>query len=134
MAVPAHILKAVFRIRIRIIWPDPVPDPYQEKLIWIRVPKQNRPKPKVLFINFGEKEAAYCTKALLSLRKNNIKSELYPDAAKMKKQMNYANKRAMPYVVIVGSNEIENNNYTLKNMQTGDQQVCSLKELLEITL
>ena len=92
------------------------------------------PKPKVLFINFGEKEAAYCTKALLSLRKNNIKSELYPDAAKMKKQMNYANKRAIPYVVIVGSNEIENNNYTLKNMQTGDQQVCSLKELLEITL
>jgi len=92
------------------------------------------PKPKVLFINFGENEAAYCTKALLSLRKNNIKSELYPDAAKMKKQMNYANRRAIPYVVIVGSNEIENNNYTLKNMQTGDQQVCSLKELLEITL
>ena len=92
------------------------------------------PKPKVLFINFGEKEAAYCMKALAELRKNNIKSELYPDAAKMKKQMNYANRRAIPYVVIVGSNEIENKNYTLKNMQTGDQQVCSLKELLEITL
>ena len=92
------------------------------------------PKPKVLFINFGEKEAAYCMKALAELRKNNIKSELYPDAAKMKKQMNYANRRAIPYVVIVGSNEIENKNYTLKNMQTGDQQVCSLKELLEIAL
>ncbi|GGK59296.1 MULTISPECIES: histidine--tRNA ligase [Flavobacteriaceae] len=92
------------------------------------------PKPKVLFINFGENEAAYCMQALVSLRKNNIKSELYPDAAKMKKQMNYANRREIPYVVIVGSNEIENENYTLKNMQTGDQQVCSLKELLEITL
>ncbi len=92
------------------------------------------PKPKVLFINFGENEAAYCMQALVSLRNNNIKSELYPDAAKMKKQMNYANKRTIPYVVIVGSNEIENKNYTLKNMQTGEQQVCSLKELLEITL
>ncbi|UMB54970.1 histidine--tRNA ligase [Lutibacter sp. A64] len=92
------------------------------------------PKPKVLFINFGENEAAYCMQALVSLRNNNIKSELYPDAAKMKKQMNYANRRTIPYVVIVGSNEIENKNYTLKNMQTGEQQVCSLKELLEITL
>jgi histidyl-tRNA synthetase len=92
------------------------------------------PKPKVLFINFGEKEAAYCMKALAELRKNNIKSELYPDAAKMKKQMNYANRREIPYVVIVGSNEIENNNYTLKNMQTGDQQVCNFTELLEFTL
>jgi len=73
-------------------------------------------------------------KALVALRKNNIKSELYPDDSKMKKQMNYANRREIPFVVIVGSNEIENNNYTLKNMQTGDQQVCSLKELLEITL
>ncbi|MEX1383504.1 histidine--tRNA ligase [Lutibacter sp.] len=92
------------------------------------------PKPKVLFINFGEKEAIYCMKALAELRKNNIKSELYPDAAKIKKQMNYANRREIPFVVIVGSNEIENKNYTLKNMQTGDQQVCNLTELLQITL
>ena len=92
------------------------------------------PKPKVLFINFGEKEAAYCMKALAELRKNNIKSELYPDAAKMKKQLNYANRREIPFVVLVGSTEIENKNYTLKNMQTGDQQVCNLTELLEITL
>ena len=90
------------------------------------------PKPKVLFVNFGEAEATYCMKALAELRTNNIKSELYPDSAKMKKQMNYANRRKIPYVVIVGSTEIENNNYTLKNMQTGNQQLCSLKELLEI--
>ncbi len=91
------------------------------------------PKPKVLFINFGETEAAYCMKALVELRKNNIKSELYPENAKMKKQLNYANKREIPYVIIVGLDEIKNNNYTLKNMQTGDQHLCNLEELLRIT-
>ena len=91
------------------------------------------PKPKVMFVNLGNDEAAFCMKALLELRNKKIKSELYPESSKMKKQMNYANRREIPFVVIVGSNELENNNYTLKNMQTGDQQVCSLKELLEIT-
>ncbi|RXP63560.1 histidine--tRNA ligase [Lutibacter sp. HS1-25] len=91
------------------------------------------PRPTVLFINFGEAEASYCMKALSELRKLNIKSELYPEAAKMKKQMNYANKREIPFVVLVGSSEIENNKFTLKNMQSGDQQECSLKELLKIT-
>ncbi|WP_372746371.1 histidine--tRNA ligase [Lutibacter sp.] len=91
------------------------------------------PKPKVLFVNFGDKEAAYCMKALAKLRENNIKSELYPDSSKMKKQMNYANKREIPFVVIVGSSEIEKNKYTVKIMQTGEQQECSLEELLKIT-
>ena len=91
------------------------------------------PKPKVLFVNLGENEAAYCMKALVELRNKNIKSELYPDSAKMKKQMNYANKREIPFVVIVGSTELENNKFTLKNMQSGDQQVCNLEELLQIT-
>jgi len=91
------------------------------------------PKPEILFINFGESEATYCMKALVSLRKMNIKSELYPDAAKMKKQMNYANRREIPFVVMVGSSEVENNTYTLKNMQSGEQQECSLEELLKIT-
>ena len=91
------------------------------------------PKPKVLFINFGNEEAAFCMKALVELRKNNIKSELYPDSAKLKKQMNYANKREIPYVVMVGSSEIENNTYTLKNMLSGEQEDCDLKELIRIT-
>jgi histidyl-tRNA synthetase len=90
------------------------------------------PKPKVLFINFGDKEASFCMKALKELRKHQIKSELYPESAKMKKQMMYANKREIPFVVLVGSNEIENNNYTLKNMQSGEQQVCNLKELVTL--
>ncbi|SFS31753.1 histidine--tRNA ligase [Lutibacter maritimus] len=91
------------------------------------------PKPKVLFVNFGDKEAAFCMKALVKLRENNVKSELYPDSSKMKKQMNYANKREIPFVVIVGSSEIEKNKYTVKIMQTGEQQECSLEELLKIT-
>ena len=91
------------------------------------------PCPKVLFINFGSEEAKYCLKALNTLRKGNIKSELYPVAAKMKKQMNYANRREIPFVVIVGSKEIENNNFTLKNMQSGEQQTCSLEEIIKIT-
>jgi histidyl-tRNA synthetase len=91
------------------------------------------PKPKVLFLNLGDKEANYCLKALATLRKSNIKSELYPESVKMKKQLNYANRREILFVVIVGTTEIENNKYTLKNMQTGDQQLCSLEELLKIT-
>ena len=91
------------------------------------------PKPRVLFINFGETEAAFCMKALVQLRKAGIKSELYPESAKMKKQMNYANRREIPFVVLVGADEVKNNNYTLKNMQTGEQQACSLEELLKIT-
>ena len=87
------------------------------------------PKPKVLFVNFGEVEAMYAMKAVTALRKHGIKSELFPDAAKMKKQMNYANKREIEFVVMVGSQEIENEEYTLKNMITGAQTNCSLLEL-----
>lgn len=89
------------------------------------------PKPKVLFINFGDAEALYAMKAIAELRKQHIKSELYPDAAKMKKQMNYANKREIEFVVLVGSQEIENKEYTLKNMVSGEQTKCSLSELIE---
>lgn len=90
------------------------------------------PCPKVFFVNFGEQEAAYCLKALQRLRNQDIKAELYPVQAKMKKQMNYANRRGIPYVVIVGSTEMEQNNYTLKNMQSGEQQECTLEEIIEI--
>ncbi len=89
------------------------------------------PKPKVLFLNFGNNEAAYCLKALKSFRESDIKTELYPDSAKLKKQMNYANKRAIEFVIMVGSNELENNTYTLKNMNTGEQTTYNLDELLK---
>jgi len=92
----------------------------------------NLPKPKVMFINFGESEALYAVNSIKKLRQNNLSAELYPDKAKMKKQMNYANKRQIDFVVLAGSTEIENKEYTLKNMQSGNQQNCSLKELIKI--
>jgi histidyl-tRNA synthetase len=92
----------------------------------------DKPRPEVVFINFGDEEAFYATKAIKALRIEGVKAELYPDAAKMKKQMNYANKREIPFVVILGSKEIVGNTYTLKNMQSGEQQECTLEELLQV--
>ncbi|WP_223549488.1 histidine--tRNA ligase [Aestuariivivens sp. NBU2969] len=85
---------------------------------------------EVLFINFGEQEALFSLKAIKQLRSNGINAELYPDAAKMKKQMNHANKRNIPYVVLVGESEIASNMYTLKNMVKGDQEQVSLEALI----
>lgn len=84
---------------------------------------------EALFINFGDKEALYCLKAIKTLRELNISTELYPDSAKMGKQMNHANNRSIPYVVLVGEQEMSAGKFTLKNMQTGDQELVSLDEL-----
>ena len=86
---------------------------------------------KVLFINFGEKEALYALKAVTKLRSSEIVGELYPDASKMKKQMNYANKRNIPFVVLAGAEEMEKGTFTLKDMGTGEQKVCNLEQLIE---
>ncbi|WP_412985797.1 histidine--tRNA ligase [Pontimicrobium sp. IMCC45349] len=85
----------------------------------------------VLFINFGEAEGLYSLKAIKELRANNVAAELYPDAAKMKKQMNYANKRQVPFVVMVGEQEMNDNIYKLKNMNSGEQFNLSLDELID---
>ena len=87
---------------------------------------------KVLFINFGEDEALYGLKAIQELRKEGITAELYPDDAKMKKQMNYANKREIPYVVLAGPEEMQSNKFGLKNMKTGEQEKVSLERLKEL--
>ena len=84
----------------------------------------------VLFINFGDKEALFSLKAIKKLRENGLQAELYPDAAKMKKQMMHANKRHIPYVVLVGEQEMNSNTYTLKNMNTGTQETVSLEVLI----
>ena len=84
---------------------------------------------KVLFINFGQSEALYAMQAISMLRSHGIAAELYPDAAKMKKQMTYADKRTIPFVILTGSNEVENNTVTLKNMQAGTQETIKLSEL-----
>jgi histidyl-tRNA synthetase len=86
---------------------------------------------QVLFVNFGESEADYCLKALRDLRKAGINSELYPDAAKMKKQMNYANKKGIPYVVLVGEDEMNSGLLTVKNMNDGTQSNVSVVDLIK---
>ena len=85
---------------------------------------------EVLFINFGDKESLFSLKAIKALRENDINAELYPDSAKMKKQMNYANKRNIPYVVLVGEEELKNNQFTLKNMISGEQDKVDLEALV----
>jgi histidyl-tRNA synthetase len=87
--------------------------------------------PKVMFVNFGEKEAIYVLNAAVQLRKNGVSAEVYPDSAKMKKQMNYANAKNFPYVVLAGENEINNQTYTLKNMSSGEQDEVNLEDLIQ---
>tara|TARA_B110000977_G_C11058007_1_gene484860 strand:+ start:963 stop:2333 length:1371 start_codon:yes stop_codon:yes gene_type:complete len=89
---------------------------------------------KVLFINFGTEESLYCLKAIALLRSKFIATELYPDPAKLKKQMIYCNKREIPFVVMVGASEIEQNKYMLKDMLSGEQKLLTLEELTEWVL
>jgi histidyl-tRNA synthetase len=86
----------------------------------------------ILFINFGDKEALYAMNAIKKLRENGVAAELYPSSAKMKKQMNYANKRKFPYVVLVGSDEMEKNEFTVKNMIEGTQEVMNIESLIKL--
>ena len=78
---------------------------------------------QVLFVNFGQAEARYLLPVIARLRNEGVRAELYPDAAKMKKQMSYANARQIPYVVLAGESEIEQGKVTLKNMNTGEQSL-----------
>ena len=86
---------------------------------------------QVLFVNFGDTEADYCLKALRDLRKAGINAELYPDTTKMKKQMTYANKKGIPYVVLVGEDEMNSGLLTVKNMNDGTQSNVSVIDLIK---
>ena len=94
-------------------------------------PKDSLTTTQVLFINFGDQETAYCLPIISQVRANGIRAEIYPDAAKMKKQMSYANAKHIPFVVLAGENEMNAGKITLKNMETGDQSLLSTKELIE---
>ena len=94
-------------------------------------PKDSVTTTQVLFINFGERETAYCLPIIDKVRENGIRAEIYPDAVKMKKQMSYANAKLIPYVVLAGENEINAGKVTLKNMENGEQQLLSPDELVE---
>ena len=95
-------------------------------------PKEAVNATQLLFVNFGDKEAAYCLPILSQARNAGIRAEIYPDSAKMKKQMSYANDKNIPFVAIVGENEMNEGKLTLKNMTTGEQSLVTPDELLTI--
>ena len=94
-------------------------------------PKESMNGTQVLFINFGEQEAAYCLPIINKVRASGIRAELYPDAAKMKKQMSYANAKQIPFVALAGENEMKEGKITLKNMESGQQTLVSPDELIQ---
>lgn len=87
---------------------------------------------QVLFINFGEAESDYCLPIISSLRNAGLRVELYPDSSKMKKQMSYANAKGIPFVALVGENEMKENKVMLKNMMTGEQLLVAPDEISSI--
>ncbi len=96
-----------------------------------RFPNENEMDTQLLFVNFGQREAAHILPILGQLRKNGIASELYPDMAKMKKQMSYANARKIPFVALVGEQEMQDAVVTLKEMETGEQGRLTPEQLIE---
>ena len=97
-------------------------------------PKDSVGATQLLFINFGEQETAYCLPILNKVRANGIRSEIYPDATKMKKQMSYANAKQIPFVVLAGESEMQQGKVTLKNMETGEQKLVTTEELIKEVL
>lgn len=94
-------------------------------------PKESTATTKILFINFGDDEALHCMKIIQDIRSSDINAEIYPTiGAKMKKQMKYAHDKNIPFVAMVGSNEMEKNIITVKNMETGNQEEYSIEELV----
>ena len=94
-------------------------------------PKDSLNTTQLLFINFGEKETAYCLPIAAKVREAGIRTEIFPDAAKMKKQMSYANAKHIPFVALAGENEIAQGKVTLKNMETGEQSLVTAEEIID---
>ena len=94
-------------------------------------PKNSLRTSQLLFINFGEQETAYCLPIVAKARAAGIRTELFPDAAKMKKQMAYANAKQIPFVALTGESEMAEGKVTLKDMTTGEQVLVTPDELVE---
>ena len=94
-------------------------------------PREAHAGARLLFINFGEKEGAHCLRLARQVRQAGIPTEVYPDAAKMKKQMQYANALQVPYVALVGEQEMQEGLIALKDMTTGEQQKLTVEQLIE---
>lgn len=97
-------------------------------------PKEAVNGTQLLFVNFGPAESVYCLPVLTKARKAGIRAEIYPDSAKMKKQMSYANAKGIPFVAIAGENEMQEGKFTLKNMVTGEQSLLTAEELITAVL
>ncbi|MBR1556633.1 MAG: histidine--tRNA ligase [Prevotella sp.] len=97
-------------------------------------PKDATNGTQLLFINFGEKETAYCLPYVSKAREAGIRTEIFPDSTKMKKQMSYANAKQIPFVALAGENEIAEGKLTLKNMETGEQTTISPDEMINLIL
>ena len=94
-------------------------------------PETSEEQTRILFVSFGEKELAYCLPWANSLRNQGINVEIYPEPAKMKKQMTYADNKNIPFVAFVGETEMNENKVMLKNMKTGEQKLVGIDELLQ---
>ncbi len=94
-------------------------------------PKEASNATRLLFVNFGDDETAYILPILAKVRESGIQAEIYPDSAKMKKQMSYANSKAIPFVALVGETEMNEGKITLKDMTTGEQTLITIEELIE---
>lgn len=97
-------------------------------------PKETIGSTKLLFINFGDQETAYCLPLVNEARRQGVSTELFPDAVKMKKQMSYANAHEIPYVALAGENEMKENIITLKDMRSGEQKLLSKDDLIPFLL
>ena len=95
-------------------------------------PKKVSATSKVLFVNYGEAESLYALQAISTLRDAGISAELYPDAVKVGKQFSYIDKREIPFAVVVGETEMGQNQYSLKEMATGEQQLVTINQLIEL--
>ncbi len=95
-------------------------------------PEETLHSSKVMFVNFGQEEVKYALPVVNRLRQKGISAELYPDAAKMKKQLSWANNKGIPYIVMAGSEEIKNKSFMLKDMEKGEQKQVSEEELLAL--
>ena len=94
-------------------------------------PKDATNGTQLLFINFGDKETAYCLPAVAKAREAGIRTEIFPDATKMKKQMSYANAKQIPFVALAGENEMSEGKLTLKNMESGEQSLVTIDEIIK---
>ena len=97
-------------------------------------PKDATNGTQLLFINFGEKETAYCLPAVAKAREAGIRTEIFPDSTKMKKQMSYANAKQIPFVALAGENEMAAGKLTLKNMESGEQNLVTVDEIIKTIL